>query len=179
MKNILRHLKAGIIIVLFLIIAFGSGDSGSKNSNAVAKPVGIGQAGRTEYFEIMVNKVELNERVRTGNQFANLKAEPGNMYLIFNVTFKNVDNESRMFSEGDILINYNGKDYTFDHPEMVMLEGWGTFLDQINPLTTKSTNLVYKIPSEIIGDIFWRPGRNSNDLMFLLGNKKAEPQSEK
>jgi Domain of unknown function (DUF4352) len=174
MKLQLRHLTAGIIVITFLVIAFASSESSSTKSTATMEPVSVGQVGKTDYFEIIVNKVEINERVRTGNQFANLKAEPGNTYLIFNITFKNVDNESRMFTEGDVLINYNGKEYTFDHPETVMLEGWGTFLDQINPLTSKTTNLVYKIPSEITGNIFWRPGRNSSDVVFFLGNKQAE-----
>lgn len=178
MKLYLRHLTAGIIIIIFLVIAFASSDSGSTSSTASVPTINVGQVGKTDYFEITVNKVELNERVRTGNQFANLKSEPGNIYLIFNVTFKNIDNESRLFDGGDILINYNGKDYTFDYPETVMLEGWGTFLDQINPLTSKSTNLVYKLPSEITGNIYWRPGRNSSNVVFFLGNKQLEPQQK-
>jgi hypothetical protein len=174
MKPALQHLTSGVIVTVFVLVAFASTESGNNNSSTSSTPIGVGQVGKTDYFDITVNNVELNERVRTGNQFANLKAEPGNTYLIFNVTFKNTDSESRMFTEGDVLINYNGKDYTFDHPEVVMLDGWGTFLEQINPLTTKTTNLVYKIPSEITGNIFWRPGRNSAGVIFFLGNKPVE-----
>jgi len=63
-----------------------------------------------------------------------------------------------MLMDGSVWINYNGKDYEFDKSESIMAEGWGLFLDQINPLISKTTNLVYKIPAEIKGDIYWQPG---------------------
>ena len=63
-----------------------------------------------------------------------------------------------MLMDGSVWINYNGKDYEFDKSESIMAEGWGLVLDQINPLISKTTNLVYKIPAEIKGDIYWQPG---------------------
>ena len=132
--------------------------------------IGIGQTLQTDYFAITVNKVSVQERVNTGNQFADLKKEEGNNYLIINASFKNTDNESRMLVDGSVWINYNGKDYEFDKSETVMLEGWGIILDQINPLTSKTTNIVYKIPSEIKGNAYWQPGRADNDQRILLGN---------
>jgi hypothetical protein len=140
------------------------------STEEAAKGVGIGQVLHTEYFDIVVNKVGLKDRVNTGNEFANLKPEQGNMYLIINATFKNVDKESRMLIDGSVWINYNGKDYEFDKSEAVMLEGWGLMLDQINPLTSKTTNLVYKIPAEIKGNAYWQPGRADEDQRVLLGN---------
>ena len=119
---------------------------------------------------ITVNKVSLEDRVNTGNEFADLKPEQGNLYLIINASFKNTDNESRMLMDGSVWINYNGKNYEFDKAETVMLEGWGLLLDQINPLTTKTTNLVYKIPAEIKGNAYWQPGRADSDQKILLGN---------
>ena len=62
----------------------------------------------------------------------------------------------------------NGKDYNFDKSETVMADGWGLLLDQINPLTTKTTKLVYKIPAEIIGNAYYKPARSgSNDIIDL------------
>ena len=92
------------------------------------------------------------------------------MYLIINASFKNTDKESRMLMDGSVWINYNGKNYEFDKAETVMLEGWGLLLDQINPLTTKTTNLVYKMPAEIKGNAYWQPGRANRDKKILLGN---------
>ena len=132
--------------------------------------VGVGQVLHTDYFDIVVNKVSLKDRVNTGNEFADLKPEQGNRYLIINASFKNTDKESRMLMDGSVWINYNGKDYEFDKAETIMLEGWGVLLDQINPLTTKTTNLVYKIPAEVTGNAFWQPGRADNDQRILLGN---------
>lgn len=114
--------------------------------------------------------MSLEDRVNTGNEFADLKPEQGNMYLVINATFKNIDKESRMLLDGSVWINYNGKDCEFDKSETVMLEGWGLLLDQINPLTSKTTHLVYKIPAEIKGNAYWQPGRADSGQKILLGN---------
>ncbi len=73
-----------------------------------------------------------------------------------------------MLMDGVVIINYNGKDYNFDKSETVMADGWGLLLDQINPLTTKTTKLVYKIPAEITGNAYYKPSRSgSNDIIDL------------
>lgn len=130
----------------------------------------IGESLSTDYFQITLNKVSVDKKINTGNQFADLDEEPGNKFLILDITFKNIDDESRMFSDGSVYINYNGKEYEYDKSETIMLEGWGTLLDQINPLTSKTTKLVYKIPAEISGPVYWEPGRNSDDKRFFCGN---------
>ncbi len=134
------------------------------------KGIAIGQVLKSDYFEITANKVSIKDRVNTGNSFADLKPEQGSKYLIINTTFKNIDEESRMIIDGSVWINYNGKDYEFDKSETIMLEGWGLFLDQINPLISKTTNLVYKLPEEIKGDIYWQPGRASKKEKIFLGH---------
>lgn len=179
--------KIGVTVVIALIVLAQigkdkkGGSSSSDNSASSSseqteqkteapKGVGVGETLHTDYFDITVNKVSLEDRVNTGNEFADLKPEQGNLYLIINATFKNTDKESRMLMDGSVWINYNGKDYEFDKSETVMLEGWGLLLDQINPLTSKTTNLVYKIPAEIKGNAYWQPGRADNDQKILLGN---------
>lgn len=39
-----------------------------------------------------------------------------------------------------------------------------------NPLTSKTTNIVYKIPAEIKGAAYYRPGRSSKKDLIELGN---------
>lgn len=132
--------------------------------------IGMGQILHTSYFDIVVNRIGLQSSVNTGNEFADLPPENGIKYLIINATFKNTDNESRILFDGSVWINYNNKEYEYDKSETVMAEGWGLFLDQINPLTTKNTNLVYKLPNEIKGAAYWQPGRASSDEKIFLGN---------
>ncbi len=179
MKKNLRHILSATVLAVFAFIAFGSmddeGDSSSSSSTTVnadnsANTKQLGETLSTRYFDVIVNKASLQDRVNTGNQFADLKKEDGNQYLILNTTFKNTDGESRMISDGEVIINYNGKDYLFDKSETVMLEGWGTMLDQLNPLTSKTTNLVYKIPSEIKGPAYYRPGRSNKSDLIAIGN---------
>ncbi|MDC6353439.1 MULTISPECIES: DUF4352 domain-containing protein [Robiginitalea] len=180
MKENLKHLISFMALAIFVFIAFGSMDddsssSSSSSSNSVSSDNSVttkqvGETLSTQYFDVTINKVSLQDRVSTGNQFADLKKEEGNQYLVLNTTFKNTDDESRMIMDGEVLINYNGKEYLFDKSETVMLEGWGLMLDQINPLTSKTTNLVYKIPSEITGPAYYRPGRSNSDDLIVIGN---------
>lgn len=142
----------------------------STSDNLYHANIKVGETLNSDMFDITVHKVSISNKVNVGNEYLDLKSEDGISYLVFNVTFKNVDKESRTIIDGELLINYNGKDYTFDKSETVMAPGWGLFLDQINPLTSKTTNLVYKIPSELKGEIFWHPGRTGDNDKILLGN---------
>ena len=168
----------GVLVVISIIANAGKDKKGKEDNNTSSSteqsaeaPTGVkvGEVLKTDYFDITVNKVEVKDRVSTGNEFSDLKPEDGNSYLIINATFKNTDSESRMLMDGSVWINYNGKDYEFDKSETVMAEGWGVLLDQINPLTSKTTNLVYKIPTEVKGDAYWQPGRSDDDQRILLG----------
>lgn len=176
MNKLLKNLLSIFVIGIFVFFAFASGDGEdtATSETAANKIIPLDSVLTTEYFEIQVNKVSIKKSVITGNQYANIKQEQGNKFLIFNITFKNIDDESRTFYEGEIIIDYKGKDYRFDKSETVLADGWGTFLDQINPLTTKTTNLVFKIPDEINGKIYWEPGRNSKGKMFLLKEIEAQ-----
>jgi hypothetical protein len=168
----------GVLVFIGIISNAGKDKNGNSTEDSststeqtaeTTTKVKIGEILKTDYFEITVNKVEVKDRVRTGNEFSDLKPENGISYLIINATFKNTDSESRMLMDGSVWVNFNGKDYEFDKSEVIIAEGWGLLLDQINPLTSKTTNLVYKIPTEVKGDAYWQPGRSDDDQRILLG----------
>jgi len=147
-----------------------SNNSSTETTSASTPSVGIGQTLKTDYFEVTVSKAGLTNKINTGNQFSDVAAEQGNQFLVMTTTFKNIDNESRMITDGSVFINYNGKDYEFDKSETIMADGFGLFLDQINPLTSKTTKLVYKLPAEIKGPAYYKPGRSSDDERIYLGD---------
>lgn len=172
-----KKILIGFGVIIFIGILSNLGKDNKKNTtsntssekNNEENQIKVGEILNTDYFEIRANKIEVQKKVNTGNEFSDLKEEVGNLYLIVNATYKNIDNESRMLFDGSIWIDYNGKEYEFDKSEPIMAEGWGLMLDQINPLTSKTTNLVYKIPEEIKGDIYWQPGRSNSDEKIYLG----------
>lgn len=159
------------IVIIGVIANMGESKDTVSTSSKPTHPT-VGQALKTDYFEVTVNKVDVVSALNTGNELTDLKADDGSKLLVFNVTFKNVDGESRMIIDGQVHINYQGKDYNFDRSESVLADGYGLFMDQINPLTTKSTNLVYRLPKEITGTAYYIPGRADSDEKIVLGEIK-------
>ncbi len=145
-------------------------NTSSVNTNKV-KYLNIHEILHTRYFEVTVNKIDIYDKVLTGNKFADLKPESGIRYLVLNVTYKNTDIESRRILEGSIyIVDDNNKKYKFDKSEHVMSDGWGLTLERINPLVSKTANLVYKIPATIKGSVYYNPGRSDDTQLIFLGN---------
>jgi hypothetical protein len=145
--------------------------SGSSTNSAPASSIGVGQVLKTDYFDVTVNKVSITQKIKDPSGLEmHVTAEPGTKLLVLNVTFKNNDSESRMAMDGSVHFNYGGKDYNFDNSETLMIDGYGLFLDQLNPLISKTTNLVYKIPAEVSGEAYYNPGRADGDERIILGN---------
>lgn len=174
--------------VIFLVGISNRGDSGSaKGSSSAAKTdtvsseskpaeeknelPKVGDKVKSSEFEVTLKSYKIQKSVNTGNPFVKLEPEEGNKFLILDVNYKNIDNESRMIGgEGKVFVDVNGKEFEYDKSETVLLDGWGVLLDQLNPLTQKNTKLVFKIPDELKGKIYWEPARGSN--RFFVGEAK-------
>jgi len=165
----------GALFVLGIIANLGksenaTAETASAPASSSSSTVGIGQTLKTDYFDVTVNGVKTVKKISDPGGFMNTNAEAGNKFLVIDVTFKNTDNESRMVLDGDLHINYNGKDYNYDKAETLMIDGYGLFLDQLNPLVSKTTKLVYKIPEEVTGNAYYAPARADSDDKIDLGN---------
>lgn len=175
LKTIIK-IVFGVIFCYFVLTVvvslFSSGES-SSTPEEITLSDGLyteaGQTLRTEYFDVTLHYGYIL-KVLYNNRSEVLKAEEGSLYLILNITFKNIDTESRMLTDGEVLTRHNETVYRFDKAETVMLEGWSTKLDQINPLTSKTTRIVFKIPTELKGDVYYRPGRSDKKDLILIGN---------
>ncbi len=143
----------------------------SEKESESAAGVQIGQTLKTKYFDVTVNSAKTSKAIKTGNEFGigDVAAEEGNKFLIIDLTLKNTDTESRVMFDGEVKINYNGKDYKYENAEFIGAEGWGMIVDNINPLVTKKTKLVYKIPAEITGEAFYYPARSGYNDRISLG----------
>jgi hypothetical protein len=119
--------------------------------------------GQVGYFDVTVNACTISKSIDTGNRYTAVKPDPDARYLTVNATFKNTDNEGRLPFAGSLFISKDGKDYKFDTTESVMSEGYGIRLRSLNPLIKLTTKIVYKVPNELSGDVYWKPGRNAED----------------
>ena len=157
----------GLIVALFT----GNQDPSTPTKETKSKVYSkIGEVLKTEFFDVTVNKIFLTDFINFHNEFMDVKAGEGNKFLILNVTVKNTDKETRtMFSDGILWINYNGQEYKYETSETILNEGWGFILDAINPLVSKTTRIVYKMPKEVTGEAYFQSSRSNNDERIYLG----------
>ena len=130
--------------------------------------VGIRNTLKTEYFDVTVESVKTAKSVKIDG-FQDLKEEAGNKYLVIDVTLKNTDKESRMMFDGTVVVKANGQEYKYEEAETILADGWGIIMDNINPLVTKKTKLVYKIAEELKGTAYYNPARSDADEVINLG----------
>lgn len=142
----------------------------AKNEQAEAKVVKVGEHLQAEYFDIVVNNAEIAESINTGNEFSSVPPEEGVKFVVIDIAVKNTDAETRMMFEGEVLVNQDGKLLKYENAEMIMAEGYGMIMENINPGITKKTKLVYKIPSDLKGNVFYHPARSENEALIILGS---------
>jgi hypothetical protein len=140
----------------------------SGEEKKVSAEVGIRNTLKTEYFDVTVDDVKTRKSVKI-DEFQDLKEEAGNKYLIIDVTLKNTDKESRMMFDGMVIIKADGQEYKYEEAETILADGWGLIMDNVNPLVTKKTKLVYKIPEELKGTAYYNPARSDADQVINLG----------
>lgn len=122
----------------------------------------------TQYFDVKVESVDISPGIEIPSAYISTMAGDGNVFVILKVVFTNTDIETRSAEEGVLYVRQNGKQYSFEKTETVMAPGWGLFFDPINPLMSQTTNIIYKIPDGIKGEILWQPGRaEADELIFI------------
>jgi len=154
--------------------AAGLGANANYSDRYAAYVIARPRKERIGYFEVSADRGTYGKKVETGNQFAEPKSWHGSRFFTVHATFKNMDTASRLPVEGSLFINYGGRDYEFDSVEPIPLEGYNIWFRKLNPLVAMKTKIVYRIPNEVSGEVFWRPGRNPDDKRLWVGNLKAD-----
>ena len=157
-------------IIVFVILAVGSvgGDSSSSGSGSFTKKIAevkeeemgkIGEPFTTNNFEVTVSGIKAIDSQKI-NSINSLDREDGVEYLIVDVSAKNIANESKsLVSAGKLILGDGDDKIEIKNDETLLTEGYGAFLEEVNPKLSKKTKLVYKIPADyadktIIWDAF-------------------------
>lgn len=126
---------------------------------------GIGTSVIAGNFEVTANDYKVTNFINTGNPYLNKRAAEGDTYLLIRATYKNIDYEGRtILSAGSLFIEYDGKEYEFDKTESILAEGFGVTFEALNPLSKKTTWLVFPIAAEIKGGVLWQPAASKEKI---------------
>lgn len=120
------------------------------------------RAGTFGHFKVKVDDCRISQNVGTGSRYTEPDHWPGSKFVVIDATFKNIDAEGRLPSEGHLVIKQpNGTTLVYDSTEAVMAKGYGIYFKSVNPLVTMPTKIVYRIPDDVTGEILWQPGRST------------------
>ncbi|WP_426101927.1 hypothetical protein [Pseudomonas sp. PSPC3-3] len=112
-------------------------------------------------FQIRRESCKVGASVGTSNPHSEPERWDGSQFVVIDARFKNLDTEGRLPSEGSLIIQTSdGRELRYDTTESVMQRGYGIYFKSINPLVTMPTKIVYRIPTDISGEVLWEPGRN-------------------
>lgn len=127
--------------------------------------------GVTGYFETTVNNCTAYKTLNTGNPYTSLESDNDSRFLVVDATLKNIDREGRLPLEGSLVIVKDGVEYKYDTTEHILSEGYG--MKSINPLIKLRTKIVYRVPNEMDGDVYWKPGRNPDGMKLWCTHLSA------
>lgn len=129
---------------------------------------------RVGYFDVKINSCSAQVLPITYNKHTEPKQWEGSRFVVINTVFKNQDSEGRLPSAGSLIINYQGRELRYDTTETILQEGYGIYFKSVNPLVSMPTKIVYRIPSEVSGEVSWEPGRNSDGTRLWCTFVSAE-----
>lgn len=121
-------------------------------------------------FQITTNGCTTMQRVYTSNPFYEPKPWPDSKFLIVDISYKNISTASRYISPGKVIISKDGKVYTFDKFEVIPENGFGVRPEPLNPLVTYRTKLIYRIPSDLAGNIVWQANGGASSTTLSCGS---------
>jgi hypothetical protein len=153
---------------------FGAKESapGSATGGPDVQIAQVGQTAHSRQFDVTVRGVRFAETL--GRGFGEAKGTPGTVFAVLDVLVRCVDNESRLYTAGDLLVELEGKTLKFDRTETVL--GLNSPAGSINPMMEKAGYVVYKIPTAAVrAPLYWTPGRGFDKVRFSLNAPVSRP----
>ena len=120
--------------------------------------------GEVKDLDINVNSVEL--WVNKNNDGKGYSGTEDDIWLAINVTYRNIGIERKKVDFGTISVIHNQKKYVFTRSDFRGELEWEMILDHQD---VRTMDLVYKIPFEIQGAIYFEPENNYEGNRIYLG----------
>jgi hypothetical protein len=124
----------------------------------------MGDVLKTSMFEWKVTSKQKRNSI-TSDGLTLLDPKEGQSYLVIYLEAKNVDSESRTFSDDGILwIRPTGKKkmIQYDNSETVFTDNFNLTMQTVNPFITAKRKVVFAVPDGLEGEHFYQPPRASS-----------------
>lgn len=106
-------------------------------------------------------QVSVDNAVRTQrlqpSRFEDKEPAPGDSFIVLDVSVRNPGHDTRVFNAGPLVLVAGGKEHRFDTPENIIADGY-LLLEAVKPGTGVRGRIVYEVPSDLAGTLYWLPG---------------------
>jgi hypothetical protein len=133
------------------------GDIGHEDHSKNGKGLLLNERIEVDSLEVLIHKMTIEH---------GCVRDPDEICLAINVTYRNTDTERKRVDFGALFIMYHEKEYVFTRSNTERHDGWEIVLDHQE---SKTTDLVYKIPFEIKGPVYYEPEYNYEGGKIYLG----------
>lgn len=89
----------------------------------------------------------------------------GNHFVVLDVAVRNTDTQPRVFSEGRIIAADGSRERTFPTPVNIFADGY-LQLQVLPPSTGARGKIVYEVPDDASGVLYWEPGGDSRRILL-------------
>ena len=113
------------------------------------------------------------------SRFEDKEPAPGDSFIVLDVSVRNPGGETRVFNAGPLLIVSGGKTHRVDAPENIIADGY-LLLEAVEPGTGVHGRIVYEVPSDLAGDVYWLPGNgqrlqvHASPTTLVAGSGRAQ-----
>lgn len=174
-----KKILGGLVVLAVIGAIFGDGEGSSSSSNSTVKMdpkkknyMGEWVDGR--YFKVAV--LGVTERRSGPVEYMCDSAPDGSRYVMVNIAVENTDTESRtLMDEGELHINYDGKNIEYDQTESCTLgqDGFLNFMEDLGPFVKREGRVTFVVPDRFsIAQMSYQVPRGSAKI--LLQERPAE-----
>ena len=150
---------------------------------AARAPAWDRQAAQADHSNAGALQASVDNALRTRrlqpSRFEDKEPAPGDSFIVLDVSVRNRGHETRVFNAGPLVVLSGGKEHRFDTPENIIADGY-LLLEAIKPGAGVRGRIVYEVPSDLAGDVYWLPGNGqrlqvrASPIPLVTGSGRAQ-----
>jgi len=151
----MREAICPCILACVLVACQPGGPAGHASSDPQASTQAASSSAANA-LQVSVDRALRTQRLQP-SRFEDKEPAPGDSFIVLDVSVRNPGHDTRVFNAGPLVVMAGGKEHRFDTPENIIADGY-LLLEAVKPGTGVRGRIVYEVPSDLAGAMYWLPG---------------------